>query len=284
MTLQEELQSLQSELESAKTAATAYEVEIFEPAIKEIQKAFNLAMKSDHGLEAVMNDSSIYIQHPDRAVGRVNLYIDRGCAADRAEVSLSYYSTIIRPGNEVDIQYINLVGQAASALSQINETVNTIFYPQIQGEQKKLNHIWSSCKKIESEILRVENLIKVQTKEKYKEVGKEYILKTTEELEWNYSTGEYKDTLISKPAKIVLYYGRSKKDKTFTSNYTIKGVTKKKWTIEVSRYSNSTEYTLSEDLFEQFIESVYAWEEVQADRIKKQAEEELKQSQNKVGA
>lgn len=279
--------ALKSQLDIKEQEYKTFGETVTTPAINESDNEIKQFLNSLISVSDIkVNTSRITIQTTkDGEWSRnIDLMLQSSYRGDNKHVDISWNSGTYNLGSKKDSKkFIDTLNVLSNNLKLIEDKwINDWDNKRSLIEQNdKVKH--REFLELQSALNNLKNEIEVDIKESMMQVGFELTkFKDQYNLDWNYSEANNNKRLytIQKSSKAIsLQYGRSQYDTVYVSGFKILGKKGNKYNIEVFRegYDRVYTYDVLEKKFETFIDNVYRWENVDADKEKEYTEKAYQQ-------
>lgn len=289
------LEALEAQLSVKQSQVDKYREEVYSPQLQELKKntvdRLNSTLCPDRYLiKAVdIHSESLAISTNERdRYGSTIRFETRGWNDENRTYRFVWYSgeaTTEEGGGDRD--YGILVGRISEKFDEMLILVKDNVLPTYRKLEKDLDAVNSSVNELERSIRQLKQNIELEAKKEYYKPGFHLKLKEYKTLDWvDIADGSDERMLVSQPGVIKMVVGRSKYDNEWVREFKV--IKKKGYKYELEVVTNYTDgktktVEVTEMRMEEFVDSVYHWETIEADKKTKRAEErfaEIEASKN----
>jgi type II secretory pathway pseudopilin PulG len=281
------LEALEAQLSVKQSQVDKYREEVYSPQLQELKKntvdRLNSTLCPDRYLIKAVDIHSeslaISINEKER-YGSTIRFETRGWNDENRSYRFVWYSGEVTTGEGCDRDYGILVGRISEKFDQTLSIVKDNVLPAYRKLEKDLEAVNSSLNELERSIRQLKQNIELESKAHYYKPGFHLKLKEFKILDWVSADHGNSDEriLVSQPGSIKLIVGRSKYDNEWVREFKV--IKKKGYKYELEVVTNWTDgktksVEVTEMRMQEFVDSVYYWETVDADKRTKRAEERL---------
>jgi hypothetical protein len=289
------LEALEAQLSVKQNEADKYHEEVYTPQLQDLKnraiEMLNSTLCPDLNLikrvEIQSESMNICISEKNTFGNSIN-FSTRGWNDDNRTYRFVWYNgeaTTEEGGGDRD--YGILVGRISEKFDEMLILVKDNVLPTYRKLEKDLDAVNSSVNELERSIRQLKQNIELEAKKEYYKPGFHLKLKEYKTLDWvDIKDGSDERMLVSQPGVIKMVVGRSKYDNEWVREFKV--IKKKGYKYELEVVTNYTDgktkiVEVTEMRMEEFVNSVYHWETIEADKKTKRAEErfaEIEASKN----
>lgn len=283
------LEALEAQLSIKKSEVDKYRLEVYAPQVQELKKnvidRLNSTLCPDRylikGVDIHSESMSISTKENDR-YGSTIRFETRGWNDENRSYRFVWYSGEATTGDGGgDRDYGILVGRISEKFDYMIALIKDDILPKYRKIEKEHSIISDSMAELERSINQLKQSIDSEAKKEYYKPGFYLKLKEFKTLDWvNREDGSQERKLVSQPGSVKLISGRSKYDYDFVTEFKVLGKKGYKYTLETRVFHRPemlNEIQVTEMRMQEFVDSVYHWETVEADKKTKRAEERLEE-------
>ena len=279
------LEALEAQLSVKQNEADKYRDEVYTPQLKDLKtraiEMLNSTLCPDLNLiknvEIHSDSMGISISEKDRYGTTIN-FQTRGWNDENRAYEFCWYSgNVSTEIKEVDRNYGILIGRISEKFEKSVDLVRHIILPEYRKIEDALKVVGGSIRDLQTSIRQLKEKIDLDNKSHYYKPGFQLKLKEFKDLEWFTEDDDANcRKLISKPGSIKLITGRSKYDYDYVVEFKVIRKKGYKYVLEIKNHYNpevANEVEVTDMRFQEFVNNVYQWENVEADKKTKRAEE-----------
>jgi hypothetical protein len=289
------LEALEAQLSVKQNEADKYHEEVYTPQLQDLKnraiEMLNSTLCPDLNLikrvEIQSESMNICISEKNTFGNSIN-FSTRGWNDDNRQYEFSWYSGDASTNmNDNDRDYGILIGRISEKFDSALELVRDVILPEYREINSALETINISARDLGITIRQLKDTIDKDNKSYYYKPGFHLKLKEYKTLDWvDIADGSDERMLVSQPGVIKMVVGRSKYDNEWVREFKV--IKKKGYKYELEVVTNYTDgktkiVEVTEMRMEEFVNSVYHWETIEADKKTKRAEErfaEIEASKN----
>jgi len=278
-TLQTTLAALEAQFESQKQALIDYEVSTYDNQMLSLTQKIRNWLTEYTGIDNNIKFFGDNLQIPLSELyrDRIDIYFRIPWTENTedaiGELELSWYGSSCKANDNDKVEYLMLLGKIASNMKSIQSQYQA-WYDEYKVYKRERNCYYSAMHTTESAIRNTKQLITKAGVEEYKKVGFKCALTPRTDCSRNYDIkeGELGDYKIEQSAKsIKLQWGYGRFDYMWIDSFEIvKQLGRGKLLFMCN---NDKEIELTPKFYTEFINEVYNWQTVEAQRFAENAQE-----------
>jgi len=286
------LQALQTQLEKVKAAAVKHEKKVYEPAMADIKSVVSDFLSEIcpgvDDVEVSMDRITVW-PNPNKGWNNQIEIVCRSnwnreteyCELSANRPEMQSHMNIAEP-----MHYYNTLNAIVNCFTLICNTYMNEWIPAMSEISKAKDAMYSPIWELESEIRKVEKDIAEEEKQKYFQTGTKEKLTGYKHFDWKWqNTGGHEYIIEDREKAIRMQYGRANYDYVYVHEFQVRNYPKAKHAKVQLWYkgeSSDTEYRsieINKARYEDFINSVYAWQTREAAEKTARAEERYAEKQ-----
>ena len=272
--------TLKSQLGIKETECKQYDNNVYNPALIELKTEINRwfvdSVKATYStFEFNGNEIEIISSEADKYDFRIRLRLDQQYRSNSINLIIGYSGRNTIAGDEIGMNHLKLLSEIADKGLTIENLFKEKWKPKLDEINENRTKSHDGYTTLNDALNKLLYEIKNDNIEGMKQIGFE--IKSFKKA----INCSYDNVLIESAKTIQIQYGRSQYDTTYVSGFKVLEKKGNKYSIEVYRDGSSNKiYNVLEKKFYNFIDSVYIWENEEADkyneRSKKRYESKLK--------
>jgi hypothetical protein len=268
------LSALESQLATKKQELELHETSTSEPAFKALTQEVLDSLRENVSTlipSITLTSDRIEVMKNSQRWSSVTIYLENDWRSDFPSekrtscAKMNWYGSSATTKEENVLIDVQIFGAVASKLAWIEYEFINNWRPKLVEIGKISSDLQEEIRKIYSSIYSTQYQIRQQGIASYKQVGFSCTIIPTLNIQRDWDTEGHPELLKETIANIKLQIGRSKWDYIYAKSFKVIKTNKYKTTLEVTLGDDRVvEYTVTAKSFDNFIDSVYEWQTINA--------------------